>query len=178
MISPIRTSVRHPIPSSTPTICGDRPFLASPAWRVDPVRSRPTQVDAGVRSSWNEPDPTQVIPGGFAASAAGGPPVESYAGGPADPGGPGGYGPGGPFGGGPTGPDDGEYGEPEELALPWWQQPGPIAAMIAGVVALALAFLAIFVFGNDDGGDDELAGISTSSTSSSSTTHHASRRPV
>ena len=83
--------------------------------------------------------------------------------GPFGPGGPYG-GPGGGAGGGPGGPDDPDHPFAEDDApVPWYRQPGPLAALIAGLVAIVLAVLALILM-ND--GDDEITTGSTSSTTS------------
>ena len=127
-----------------PPIGGDRD--------PDPTAWMPGGPDAA-------PDPTQAMPpaaGG--GSFEPGPPFGGGPGGPGDPGGP----------GGPGGPDDPDF-EFEEEPEPWYRQPGPLAALATGVLALILLIVALFALLGDDG-DDELTDtslpppISTSST--------------
>ena len=112
-----------------------------------------------------DPDPTQVLPppGPDVGPTEPLPPV----GGPYDPGPP--YDGGGPGGGGGGGGDDFSY-EPEPE--PWWRQPGPLAALIAGLAALILGVVALIVWagdGDDNSSDDTLPILPTSSTLPSST---------
>ena len=84
-------------------------------------------------------------------------------GGPYEPGPPYGGGPTGP--GGPGGPDEPDYGaEPD----PWYRQPGPVAALIAGVAVLVVALIALLLWtsgDDDDASDDTLPVVTTTSTS-------------
>ena len=85
-------------------------------------------------------------------------------GGPYDPGGP--YVP--PGGGGPGGPgDEPPYGEEPEQ--PWYRQPGPVAALIAGIAALVLGLIALLVIRSDDDNDGDNT-LPTVSSSTSTTT--------
>jgi uncharacterized surface protein with fasciclin (FAS1) repeats len=86
-------------------------------------------------------------------------------GGPYDPGPP--YGGGGGGGGGGEGGDE-PFGEPE----PWYRQPGPLAALIAGVAALVVALIALLVWaggGDDDSSDDTLPTLASTSTTTPTT---------
>jgi len=111
--------------------------------------------------SERDPEPTRVmdpLPPSDAPTT-----VMPGAGGPRDPGPP--YGGGGGGGGGgdePFGP------EPD----PWYRQPGPLAALIAGVAALIVALIAVLVWAGDDDGssDDTLPTVSTTSTTTTPTT--------
>jgi uncharacterized surface protein with fasciclin (FAS1) repeats len=111
-----------------------------------------------------DPDPTRVLPppGPGAGPTEPLPPV----GGPYDPGPP--YDGGGGGGGGDDGGDDfDDEPEPE----PWWRQPGPLAALIAGLAALILGVIALIVWAGDgdDSSDDTLPVLPTSSTLPAST---------
>lgn len=107
-----------------------------------------------------DPDPTRVMqPGQGDIPTAAVPPT----GGPYDPGPP--YG-----GGGGGGGDEGPF-EPERP--PWYRQPGPLAALIAGVAALVVALIALLIWagGDDDTTSDTLpAVVTTSSTVPTETT--------
>jgi uncharacterized surface protein with fasciclin (FAS1) repeats len=129
---------------------------------VDEERADPTGTDLPPIGADREPEPTRVLPPTEpdAGPTEAMPPV----GGPYDPGPPYG-GAGGPGGGG----DDGDY-EPEPE--PWWRQPGPLAALIAGVVALVVLVIALIVWAGDDGdeSDGTLPVLPTSSTLAPATT--------
>jgi uncharacterized surface protein with fasciclin (FAS1) repeats len=129
-----------------------------------PFRSQqpppPTQPDLPPIGGEGDAEPTRVMPpsGPADAPTAAMPPT----GGPYEPGPPYGGGPTGP--GGPGGPDEPEY-EPEPD--PWYRQPGPVAALIAGVAALVLALIALLVWtsgDDDDTTDDTLPLVSTSTS--------------
>jgi uncharacterized surface protein with fasciclin (FAS1) repeats len=119
--------------------------------------------------SERDPDPTRVMP------PAGGPfepttVIPPSGGGPVDPGPPyGGGGSGGPGGPGGPGGDEPEF---NEEPVPWYRQPGPVAALIAGIAALVLGLIALLVWTSDDDDttDDTLPAISTSTTSAPATT--------
>lgn len=115
--------------------------------------------------SERDPDPTRVMPpaGGEYEPTTAMPPT---GGGPYDPGPPYGGGPGGP--GGPGGDEPEFDGEP----VPWYRQPGPLAALIAGIAAVVLGLIALLVWtaDDDDTSDDTLPSISTSTTEAPSTT--------
>jgi len=136
-------------------------------------RAEPTGTDLPPIGADREPEPTRVMPPTEpdAAPTEAMPPV----GGPYDPGPPYG-GAGGPGGGGG---DDGEY-EPEPEPEPWWRQPGPLAALIAGIVALVVLVIALLVWTGDDDGDsseDTLPVLPTSSTLAPATTAATSSTP-
>ncbi|MET0458281.1 MAG: fasciclin domain-containing protein [Ilumatobacteraceae bacterium] len=116
-------------------------------------------VDLPPIGSDRDPEPTRVMP-----PAPPPPTVTQYppttvvpptGGGPYDPGPPYGGGGGGAGGGagGPGGPG-GPYGEaePNPEPDPWYRQPGPLAALIAGVAAVIVAVIALLVWTS---GDDE-----------------------
>jgi uncharacterized surface protein with fasciclin (FAS1) repeats len=128
-----------------------------PTERVEPTE--PTGTELPPIGTERDPEPTRVMPPSEPGPTEVMPPV----GGPYDPGPPYG-GPGGPGGGG--GGDDGDYGlEPEPE--PWWRQRGPLAALIAGIAALVVGLIALFVWTGDDGdgeSDDTLPPLPTSST--------------
>lgn len=119
----------------------------------------PTGTDLPPIGTERDPDPTRVMP----PPDAGAGPTEAMppVGGPYDPGPP--YDGGGPGGGDDGGDDYGFEPEPE----PWWRQPGPLAALIAGVAALIVGVIALIIWAGDDGGssDDTLPVLPTSSSS-------------
>jgi hypothetical protein len=107
--------------------------------------------------SERDPDPTQVLPpseGDIRTTAL--PPT----GGPFDPGPP--YGGGGGGGGGGDEPPL----EPEPEPEPWYRQPGPLAALIAGLAAVVVAIIALLVWARDDdsGSADTLPAVATSTS--------------
>jgi uncharacterized surface protein with fasciclin (FAS1) repeats len=129
-------------------------------------REEPTGTELPPIGADRDPEPTRVLPppGPDAGPTEPLPPV----GGPYDPGPP--YDGGGPGGGGGGGGGDDFSDEPEPE--PWWRQPGPLAALIAGVAALVLGVIALIVWaggGDDDGSGNTLPVLPTSSTLSSST---------
>jgi hypothetical protein len=83
-------------------------------------------------------------------------------GGPYDPGPP--YGGGG--GGGGGGGDEPPL-EPEPEPEPWYRQPGPLAALIAGIAAVVVAIIALLVWARDDNNNsvDTLPPVVSTSTS-------------
>jgi uncharacterized surface protein with fasciclin (FAS1) repeats len=111
-----------------------------------------------------DPEPTRVLPppGPDPGPTEPLPPV----GGPYDPGPPYDGGDGG--GGGDDGGDGFGFDQEPE---PWWRQPGPLAALIAGVAALLVGVIALIVWAGDgdDSSDDTLPVLPTSSTLTSST---------
>jgi uncharacterized surface protein with fasciclin (FAS1) repeats len=143
-----------------------------PAERVEPAE--PTGTELPPIGTERDPEPTRVMP----PSEPGAGPTEAMppVGGPYDPGPPYG-GAGGPGGGG--GGDDGDYGlEPEPE--PWWRQRGPLAALIAGIAALVVGLIALFVWtgdGDDGDSDDTLPALPTSSTVAPATTGAATTAP-
>ena len=122
-------------------------------------RDDPTGTDLPPIGGERDPDPTRVMP----PPDPGAGPTEAMppVGGPYEPGPP--YGGGGAGGGGDGGDDFGFEPEPE----PWWRQPGPLAALIAGVAALLVGVIALIVWVGGDGGssDDTLPVLPTSSSS-------------
>ena len=132
-----------------------------------PFRSQqpppPTEPDLPPFGTPGEAEPTRVMPPTDPSDApttamppTGGPyePGPPYGGGPTGPGGP----------GGPGGPYEPEY-EPEPD--PWYRQPGPVAALIAGVAALVVALIALLLWtsGDDDDTTDDTLPLATTTTS-------------
>ena len=137
-----------------------------------PPDSSPTPEGLPPIGSERDPEPTTVMP-----PLPPGPPTESgipttampTTGGPFEPGPPYG-GEGGGGGGGDEPPFD---QEPE----PWYRQPGPLAALIAGVAALIVVVVALIIWSQSDDDDTgptlpsiESTTSTTSSTSSTSST--------
>ncbi len=120
--------------------------------------------------SERDPDPTRVMPPAEPPTVSEYPPTTAMpptGGGPYEPGPPYGGGGGGPGGGGPYGDDPELNPEPD----PWYRQPGPLAALIAGLAAVVVGLIALFMWTSDDGDtDDTLPSVSTSSTSVPDTT--------
>ena len=137
----------------------------APSERVEPTERTGTELPP--IGTERDPEPTRVMPP--SETGAGPTEVMPPVGGPYDPGPPYG-GSGGPGGG--DGGDDGDYGlEPEPE--PWWRQRGPLAALIAGIAALVVGLIALFVWtgdGDDGDSDDTLPVLPTSSTLAPATT--------
>jgi uncharacterized surface protein with fasciclin (FAS1) repeats len=131
------------------------PTEAFPPLGDDPTPTPP----ADLPPIGSDPDPTRVM-----APTQGDVPTTAM---PA-PGGP--YDGGPPYGGPPGG--GGGDGEPpyEPDPVPWYRQPGPLAALIAGIAALIVAIIALIVWTGDD--DDRISGetLPSIATSSSTTT--------
>ncbi|MBA3604797.1 MAG: hypothetical protein H0W46_02260, partial [Acidimicrobiia bacterium] len=141
-------SDRGPFPPFRDEPGGDLP----PIGGGDPDQTQwmPGRPDPG-------PEPTGIMPpveGGGAFEP--GPPFGAV---PADAGGP----------GGPIGPDDPAL-EFEEEPEPWYRQPGPLAALATGILALILLIVALVVLLGDDDGDDELTDTSLPPPVTTSTT--------
>ncbi len=137
------------------------PTEVFPPLRPDPPTPPATLPPVGIE---RDPDPTRVMQPGEPMAV---PPT----GGPYDPGPP--YGGGGSGGGG----GGGGGGEPpfEPEPEPWYRQPGPVAALIAGIAALVVAVIALVIWtsGGDDSSNDTLPSVASSvpaTTTSSSTT--------
>jgi Fasciclin domain len=138
---------------------GQDPTEVFPPLRPDPPTPPATLPPVGTE---RDPDPTRVMGPGdsdpLAVPPTGGP-----------------YEPGPPYGGGGEG-GGGGGGEPpfEPEPEPWYRQPGPLAALIAGLAALivALIALAIWASGGDDSSNDTLPTVvsTTTTTTSPSTT--------
>ena len=122
------------------------PTEAFPPLPSDPAPTPPS--DLPPIGSERDPDPTRVMP-----PTQGDVPTTAM---PST----GGYDPGPPFvpppggGGGGGGGDEPPF-EPEPD--PWYRQPGPLAALIAGIAAVIVAIIAIIVWTGDDD-DGELSG--------------------
>jgi uncharacterized surface protein with fasciclin (FAS1) repeats len=140
------------------------PTEAFPPLPDDPTPTPP--ADLPPIGSDRDPDPTRVMP-----PTQGDVPTTAMpaAGGPYDAGPPYVVPPGGGGGGGEP-PYEPPY-EPEPD--PWYLQPGPLAALIAGIAAVIVGVIALIVWtGDDDGGisGETLPSVATTSSSSSTTT--------
>mgnify|MGYP001224113551 CR=1 FL=1 len=126
-----------------------------------PLREEPATPPVGLPpiGADRDPEPTRVMTPPVVGDAPTA--VMPSTGGPGDAGPPAG---GGGSGGGGGGGGGGPYGEPD----PWYRQPGPLAALIAGVAALIVALIALLIWlSGDDGDDDTLPTLPSTSTTTS-----------
>lgn len=130
-----------------------------------PLRDQsPPPADLPPIGAERDPDPTRVMPPtGPVTPTAGDATTTAMpsTGGPFDP--------GPPFGGPPGGSGGGDDEPPfDPEPVPWYRQPGPVAALIAGVVLLVVGVIALLVWTGGD--DDNITTPSVPTSSSSSTT--------
>ncbi|CAN5739912.1 hypothetical protein BH20ACT4_BH20ACT4_10840 [soil metagenome] len=155
------------------------PADTDPAWSMTkPEAADPTQILPGAAQeppangpppgpdpvdNWDRPDETAIAPAALglgAAGAAGG----GFGGGDDGYGGDDGFGP------------PGEPIEPEE-PVPWYRERGPVAALVAGVLALIMIIIAVFVLTGDGDDTDSIdPAPDSSSTTSDPTTTTRKRR--
>ena len=133
------------------------PTEAFPPLPADPAPTPPSNLPP--IGTERDPDPTRVM-----APMQGDVPTTAM---PST----GGYDPGPPFVPPPGGGGGGGGDEPpfDEEPVPWYRQPGPLAALIAGIAAAIIAIIALITWTGDDD-DGAISGETLPSVSSSSTT--------
>ena len=160
-----------PMSDRDPFWPGRGPTEVFPPFPSPPPGSPAAESDLPPLGSANEPDPTRVMPRTDRSAT----PTTAMpsTGGPYDPGPP--YGADRP--GGAAGRPERRY-EPghQREDDPWYRQPGPLAALIAGVAAPVVALIALLVWTSDD--DDDTIDDVTDRADHTSTTLVESRRPA
>ena len=130
-----------------------------------PPDSSPTPESLPPIGSERDPEPTTVMPPVPPPTESGIPTTAMPStGGPFDP--------GPPYGGAGGGGGGGEEPPFEPEPDPWYRQPGPLAALIAGVAALIVVLIALLIWAQDD--DDETGPTLPSIESTTSTTSSTS----